>query len=154
MPPAIEIEIQAERQRLPNLDAQAVTWGSCRKRVFDRGGETFDRSSAVEPTPKPSSHLCPRSADVQGFLAALCWDHALRREFLPNVGVTLVAVEFGIGQYRAAGCLLRRCCGYRSQIRESLQGPRLAICASKSCWFKSATTTHFSQCHHRSGSCS
>ena len=113
MPPAIEIEIQAERQRLPYPDGQVVAWGSCRKRVFDRGEEI---SIGLGGSGDAETVFASVSARAR-FSCRAFWNHALRVELLLNVGVIPLAVEFDIGRYQAAGCLRRGCCGYRTQIR-------------------------------------
>ena len=107
MPQAIQIETQSEQQGLTLLRAQRAARRTSREFAFDRTEQALDQGSApVDPSRKCSSHFGAHSMDAPGFLSALGGDHALRPELLPDVGVILFAVEFGVGQHQPDARLL------------------------------------------------
>src|SRR6516165_5406632 len=123
MPQAIQIEAQSEQKSLAHLGAQRSTRGTSRELSFDRGKYALDQCAAsIDSLRKGPPHFGTHAAQAPSFLSAFGRDHALRSKFLPNVGVISLAVELGVGQHQADGCLLRSRFDDRGQIRTVVPG--------------------------------
>ena len=107
MPPAIQIETQAEQQRLSFLHGQGAARCTSRKFALHRREQGFDqRAAAIDAARERSPHLGAHSLEAPGFLSALGGDHTVRSELLPDVGVISLAVELGVGQHQSNAGLL------------------------------------------------